>query len=110
MGGSTETAGLELLSGERRALGDQEDGKTRERNDRYGRRDNPDGERRNAFGEKHDPRWTNDRDHRRRQNGDRPTGSWWERDQGRQNGDRGHDEKELEWMEDPVVKKDQDRP
>ncbi|EGP84677.1 unnamed protein product [Zymoseptoria tritici ST99CH_3D1] len=93
---------------ERRALGDQEDGKTGERNDRYGRRDNQDGERRNGYGEKHDPRWTNNRDDRRGQNGDRPTGGWREREQARRNGDRGHDEKEPEWMEDPVVKKDQE--
>lgn len=77
----------------------------KEREDRFGRHDREDGERRNGFAERHDPRWGNNRDDRR--NGDRP-GGWRDREQQRRerDGDRGHTEKEPEWMDDPVMKKD----
>lgn len=93
---------------ERRALGGDDEGKA-EKNDRYGRHDAQDGERRNGFGERGDPRWSNNRGEERRQNGDRPAGGWREREQARRNnGGKDYDEKEPEWMDDPVVKKDQE--
>jgi hypothetical protein len=96
---------------EKRAMGGDDEGRAegRDRNDRYGRYDAQDGERRNGFGEKGDPRWGNSRGDERRQNGDRPAGGWREREQARRNnGDRNHDEREPEWMDDPVVKMDQE--
>lgn len=82
----------------------------KDREDRFGRHDKEDGERRNGFGERHDPRWGGNRDERR--NGDRHSGGWREREQQRRDRDgdhRGHhNEREPEWMDDPVVKKDQE--
>lgn len=94
---------------ERRALGGDDESKAdgRDRNDRFGRHDTQDGERRNGFGEKGDARWNNGRGEERRQNGDRPAGGWRDRE-ARKNGDRNHEEKDPEWMDDPVVKKDQE--
>lgn len=85
---------------ERRALAGDDEGKA-DKNDRYGRHDTSD---RNGG----DPRWNNQRGEDRRQNGDRPTGGWREREQARRNNGDRHDEREPEWMEDPVVKKDQE--
>lgn len=71
--------------------------------ERREKQDREDGDRRNGFGERQDPRWSRDD----RRNGDR-AGGWREREQQRR--DREHDraEKEPEWMDDPVVKKDQE--
>lgn len=94
------------LAAERRAQGGGDDDGKGDKNDRYGRHD----ANRNGFGEKGDPRWNSNRGDERRQNGDRPTGGWREREQARRhNGDR-HDEREPEWMDesDPVVKRDQE--
>ncbi|CAK3927637.1 Hypothetical predicted protein [Lecanosticta acicola] len=76
----------------------------------FGRHDKEDGERRNGFGDRHDPRWSSNREDRR--NGDRPAGGWREREQQKRDqrdGDRGHAEKEPEWMEnDPLAKQEQE--
>lgn len=92
---------------DRRALGGDDENKAdgREKNDRHGRHDAQD---RNGFGEKGDSRWNSNRGEERRQNGERPTGGWRDREQARRNGDRHHDEKDPEWMDDVVVKKDQE--
>ncbi|KAF2217222.1 hypothetical protein CERZMDRAFT_104589 [Cercospora zeae-maydis SCOH1-5] len=82
---------------ERRQQGEIEDEKRG-----FGRHDKDDGERRNGYGHKDDPRWSRDD----RPNGTRAGGGWREREAARR--DRDHHEKEPEWMDDPVVKKDQE--
>lgn len=75
----------------------------------FGRYDKDDGDRRNGFGDRHDPRWTNTREDRR--NGDRPTGGWREREQlkrEQRDGDRGHADKEPEWMDESLAKQEQE--
>ncbi|KAI5363342.1 hypothetical protein Slin15195_G107280 [Septoria linicola] len=59
------------------------------------------GDRRNGYGHKDDPRWSRED----RPNGTRTGGGWREREAARR--DRDHHEREPEWMDDPVVKKDQ---
>lgn len=97
---------------ERRALVVQDDGiDGSERSTRYGRRDRdkgPDGERRNGHDEKPDHRWGHKEE--RRPNGERQ-GGWREREREREkrggrDWDRGHDDKEPEWMEEPAPKHD----
>ncbi|PIA88523.1 hypothetical protein CB0940_06853 [Cercospora beticola] len=83
---------------ERRQQGEFEDEKRS-----FGRHDKDnDGERRNGYGHKDDPRWSRED----RPNGNRTGGGWREREAARR--DRDHYEKEPEWMDDPVVKKDQE--
>ncbi|KAF2162506.1 hypothetical protein M409DRAFT_69088 [Zasmidium cellare ATCC 36951] len=95
----------------RRSMNNEKEGKDGRDNrdswtsvrERREKQDREDGDRRNGFGERHDPRWTRDD----RRNGDR-AGGWREREQQRRDRDHDRVEKEPEWMDDPVVKKDQE--
>lgn len=95
----------------RRSMNNEKEGKEGRDNrdswtsvrERREKADREDGDRRNGFGERHDPRWTRED----RRNGDR-TGGWREREQQRRDRDHDRAEKEPEWMDDPVVKKDQE--
>ena len=93
---------------ERRGQGDNDEPKY-EGKGRFGRHDaEQDSERRNGFGDRHDPRWSSNKEERR-PNGDR-VGGWREREYQRRerDGDRKPMEKEPEWMDDSAVKKDQE--
>jgi hypothetical protein len=84
---------------DRRQQGELEDEKRG-----FGRHDkDSDADRRNGYGHKEDPRWSRED----RSNGTRTGGGGWrEREAARR--DRDHHEREPEWMDDPVVKKDQE--
>ncbi|KAI7087767.1 hypothetical protein KC356_g3880 [Hortaea werneckii] len=89
---------------EKRQAEEKESG---ERGGRFGRRDH-DGERRNGFGDKQDTRWgPRDRDDRA-PNGER-RGGWRERERERRDRDfdRGQ-EREPEWMDNPMTKQEDD--
>ncbi|EMF09394.1 uncharacterized protein SEPMUDRAFT_92042, partial [Sphaerulina musiva SO2202] len=84
---------------DRRLQGElEEDKKTFTRQDRDNEAD-----RRNGYGHKEDPRWSRDD----RTNGNKAAGGGW-RDREAARRDRDHQEREPEWMDDPVVKKDQE--
>ncbi|KAK4494618.1 hypothetical protein PRZ48_013974 [Zasmidium cellare] len=95
----------------RRSMNNEKEGKDGRDNrdswtslrERREKQDREDGDRRNGFGGRDDPRWTRDD----RRNGDR-AGGWREREQQRRDRDHDRGEKEPEWMDDPVVKKDQE--
>ncbi|KXT08117.1 hypothetical protein AC579_6635 [Pseudocercospora musae] len=67
-----------------------------------------DNERRNGYGERHDPRWTRD-DRRQHADRERPVGGWRDREAARRQRE-DHNEKEPEWFsqDDPLVKQDQE--
>ncbi|EME40435.1 hypothetical protein DOTSEDRAFT_74119 [Dothistroma septosporum NZE10] len=99
----------------RRSMNEKESGETNSRDwanvrDRRGQREGgsreekDDGDRRNGYGNRHDPRWGSQRDDK--QNGER-RGGWRERE-ARRDRDQDRHDKEPEWLDEPVVKQEKE--